>query len=81
MHASAADKKKTTILSVGTIQAVDSFNTTVGVTVASYEVWNLQYATLTDKAADDFDNDPRPGRELEGVRRRAAPTPTRSATA
>ena len=53
-QAGAADTAKPTILSVGITQAVDSFNTTVGVLVSSYEVWNLQYATLTDKAADDF---------------------------
>ena len=38
----------------------------IGVTVASYEAWNLQYATLTDKAAKDFSVHPRawpsPGR-------------------
>ena len=26
----------------------------MGVTVAAYEAWNMQYATLTDKAAEDF---------------------------
>ena len=26
----------------------------IGVTVAAYEAWNIQYATLTDKAASDF---------------------------
>src|SRR4051812_47223150 len=29
-------------------------NPLVGVTVAAFEAWNIQYATLTDKAADDF---------------------------
>jgi peptide/nickel transport system substrate-binding protein len=29
-------------------------NPLVGVSVPSYEAWNLQYATLTDKAASDF---------------------------
>ena len=29
-------------------------NPLIGVTVAAYEAWNIQYATLTDKAADDF---------------------------
>lgn len=41
-------------LTVGLLQDVDSPNVTVGYTVAAYELWNLQYATLTDKAADDF---------------------------
>src|SRR5689334_22407231 len=29
-------------------------NPLVGVTVPAYEAWNIQYATLTDKAASDF---------------------------
>ena len=41
-------------LTVGLLQDIDSPNVTVGYTVAAYEMWNLQYATLTDKAADDF---------------------------
>ena len=49
--ATAAD---TVTLTVGLLQDVDSPNVTVGYTVAAYELWNLQYATLTDKAADDF---------------------------
>ena len=44
----------TVTLTVGVTQDVDSPNVTVGYTVAAYELWNLQYATLTDKAADDF---------------------------
>lgn len=48
---SAAD---TVTLTVGLLQDIDSPNVTVGYTVAAYEAWNLQYATLTDKAADDF---------------------------
>jgi peptide/nickel transport system substrate-binding protein len=39
---------------VGDPQGIDSMNPLVGVTVAAYEAWNIQYATLTDKAADDF---------------------------
>ena len=38
----------------GLQQDLDSANPTVGVTVAAYEFWNLQYATLTDKASKDF---------------------------
>ena len=41
-------------LTVGLIQDLSSPNVTVGYLVADYELWNLQYATLTDKAADDF---------------------------
>ncbi len=50
-HTSAADS---VTLTVGLLQDVDSPNVTVGYTVAAYELWNLQYATLTDKSADDF---------------------------
>ena len=39
---------------VGDPQGVDSMNPLVGVTAAAYEAWNIQYATLTDKAAADF---------------------------
>jgi peptide/nickel transport system substrate-binding protein len=39
---------------VGDPQGIDSMNPLIGVTVAAYEAWNIQYATLTDKAADDF---------------------------
>jgi peptide/nickel transport system substrate-binding protein len=46
--------RKPQTFSVGLQQDLDSPNPTVGVTVAAYEFWNLQYATLTDKAAKDF---------------------------
>ena len=39
---------------VGDPQGIDSMNPLIGVTVAAYEAWNIQYATLTDKAAGDF---------------------------
>ena len=48
----------TVTLSVGVTQDIDSPNVTVGYTVAAYEMWNLQYATLTDKAAADFSTIP-----------------------
>ena len=41
------------VLTVGT-EDVDTLNPLVGVEVPDYEAWNLQYATLTDKAAADF---------------------------
>jgi peptide/nickel transport system substrate-binding protein len=50
----ADDDGKIVTLRVGLDQDVDSWNPLVGVTVPAYEVWNLQYATLTDKAASDF---------------------------
>lgn len=51
---SGSSGSDTVTLTVGVTQDVDSPNVTVGYTVAAYELWNLQYATLTDKAADDF---------------------------
>ena len=36
------------------MQGIDSMNPLRGVTVAAFEAWNMQYATLTDKAAKDF---------------------------
>src|SRR3954467_2418927 len=42
------------VFTVGDPQGIDSRNPLIGVTVSAYEVWNLQYATLTDKAASDF---------------------------
>jgi peptide/nickel transport system substrate-binding protein len=41
-------------LSVGMSQDVDSMNPAVGALVPDYDIWNVQYATLTDKAASDF---------------------------
>jgi peptide/nickel transport system substrate-binding protein len=41
-------------LRVGVTQDWDGLNPAVNFAVPSYDVWNLQYATLTDKAADDF---------------------------
>jgi peptide/nickel transport system substrate-binding protein len=42
------------VLTVGLTNDFDTLNPIVGVEVPDYEVWNLQYATLTDKAASDF---------------------------
>jgi peptide/nickel transport system substrate-binding protein len=39
---------------VGEPQGIDSMSPLIGVVVPSFEAWNLQYATLTDKAAKDF---------------------------
>ena len=52
------------VFTVGYWQDVDSMNVTVGVTVAAYEAWNIQYATLTDKPAS-----PSPGRRQTAARR------------
>ena len=43
-----------TVFDVGDPQGIDSMSPLIGVTVAAYEAWNIQYATLTDKAAKDF---------------------------
>ena len=50
----AGQEDDTVVLTVGVTNNVGSFNPLVGVEVPDYEVWNLQYATLTDKAAEDF---------------------------
>jgi peptide/nickel transport system substrate-binding protein len=50
-HAGAQDE---VTLTVGLVQDMSSPNVTVGYLVPEFDVWNLQYATLTDKAADDF---------------------------
>jgi peptide/nickel transport system substrate-binding protein len=52
--ASGQEGAKPLTLTVALQQDLDSANPTVGVTVAAYEFWNLQYATLTDKASKDF---------------------------
>jgi peptide/nickel transport system substrate-binding protein len=53
LASASADEERVT-LTVGVIQDLDTPNVTAGFLVSSYEVWNLQYATLTDKAAADF---------------------------
>lgn len=55
--ASSEDNGRVT-LTVGVIQDLDTPNVTAGFLVSSYELWNLQYATLTDKAAADFATTP-----------------------
>jgi peptide/nickel transport system substrate-binding protein len=49
-----AQDDETVTLTIGVTQDIDSPNVTAGYLVSAFEVWNLQYATLTDKAADDF---------------------------
>ena len=55
--ATAQDDEKT-VLTVGVTNNIGSFNPLVGQEVPDYEVWNLQYAALTDKAAADFATTP-----------------------
>lgn len=52
--AGAEDDGDKVVFTVGLVNDYDSLNPIIGVEVPDYEVWNLQYATLTDKAADDF---------------------------
>ncbi len=42
------------VFTVGVPEDYDTLNPLVGVEVPDFDVWNLQYATLTDKAATDF---------------------------
>jgi peptide/nickel transport system substrate-binding protein len=39
---------------IGDPQGIDSMSPLIGVTVAAYEAWTLQYAQVTGKAAKDF---------------------------
>jgi peptide/nickel transport system substrate-binding protein len=52
--ASAQDGDDPAVLRIGLTQDWDSLNPTAGFLVSEYEIWNLHYATLTDKAAEDF---------------------------
>ncbi len=63
--ASGQDGKKVT-LTIGISQGIDSMNPLRGVTVAAYEAWNIQYATLTDKKAEDFSVAPGLAESWEG---------------
>jgi peptide/nickel transport system substrate-binding protein len=54
------------VFTIGYWQDIDSMNPTVGVTVAAFEAWNMQYATLTDKAAKDFSVTPGLAESWEG---------------
>jgi peptide/nickel transport system substrate-binding protein len=52
--AGSQSKHKPVVFNVGDTQNIDSMNPIVGVSVPSYEAWNIQYATLTDKSPKDF---------------------------
>ena len=51
---SAQGQGEAVTFDVGDPNGIDSMSPLVGVTAAAYEAWNIQYATLTDKAAKDF---------------------------
>ena len=48
------DDRDVVLLRIGLTQPWTTLNVTAGFTVSEYEIWNLQYGTVTDKAADDF---------------------------
>ncbi|MEX0667389.1 MAG: ABC transporter substrate-binding protein, partial [Acidimicrobiia bacterium] len=54
------------ILRVGLAQPWSTLNVTAGFEVSVYEYWNLMYATLTDKAAEDFATIPGLAESWEG---------------
>jgi peptide/nickel transport system substrate-binding protein len=54
----AAQDDDVVTMTIGLNQDLDSPNVTAGYLVSSFELWTLQYATLTDKAADDFETIP-----------------------
>src|SRR3954451_3486618 len=49
---------KPAVFDVGYTQDIDSMNPLVGVTVAAYEAWNIQYEQLVAKSAKDFSAQP-----------------------
>ena len=56
--APAAAQDATVTLTIGLLQDMSSPNVTQGYLVAEFEMWNLQYAGLTRKAAADFETEP-----------------------
>ena len=68
--ASAQEEDDQVTLRVGLTQDWEVLNPTSGYTVPAYEVWNLHYATLTDKAARRLRHDPGSGRIVGGGRAR-----------
>ena len=48
------DGGKKTVFTVGDPQGIDNMNPIIGITLAAFEAWNLQYPFLTNKAAKDF---------------------------
>ena len=54
------------VLTIGLQQGIDNMNPIRGYTVAAFEAWNMQYATLTDKKAEDFSIAPGLAESWEG---------------
>jgi peptide/nickel transport system substrate-binding protein len=47
-----------TVFTVGVTQDVDSLNPFIGITAAAYEIFQMQYPTLTEYGAKDFSTEP-----------------------
>ena len=56
--ASAQEEGDEVVLRIGLTQDWETLNPTSGFAVSEYEIWNVHYATLTDKAAADFETTP-----------------------
>jgi len=56
--ASAQEEGDQVVLRIGLTQDWETLNPTSGFAVSEYEIWNVHYATLTDKAAADFETVP-----------------------
>ncbi len=52
--AAFAQEDAEVVLRIGLTQDWETLNPTAGFAVSEYEIWNVHYATLTDKAAADF---------------------------
>lgn len=66
MAGAQEEEEAGSILRVGLGQPWSTLNVTAGFEVSVYEYWNLMYATLTDKAAEDFATIPGLAESWEG---------------
>jgi peptide/nickel transport system substrate-binding protein len=62
----SAQEDDNVVLRIGLTQDWETLNPTSGFAVSEYEIWNVHYATLTDKAADDFETIPGLAESWEG---------------
>jgi peptide/nickel transport system substrate-binding protein len=63
--AGPAAGQDTVTFTVSTTQDVDTLNVLAGFLVVDFEVWNLQYSSVTNLAADDFSIEPGLAEEWE----------------
>jgi peptide/nickel transport system substrate-binding protein len=61
-----AQEDDSVVLRIGLTQDWETLNPISGFAVSEYEIWNIHYATLTNKAADDFANIPGLAESWEG---------------